>query len=372
MDFLARADRRAISLGVAGSLALSVAGGFWALPHIEDELDEESLSVSSYVDSPGFEVEWNGRDGYLTVPAGTPQADAERVAADLASINGTRDVEIRFAESAPAPAVEEPAVEEPEVGEPADTTAPDVPASFTVDWDADGVAQTGAAPNALGDEITMLGVSSPTVANGLTVDNDVADDLAALAPLVGGALVSGTAIVEDGDLSIVALARSSDDLDAAQAALAEAGAESITIELAPDAGEAAEAADAADAAEANAALQATLDELALSGVQFLTNTSLLTVGAEHVVDEIADLLRANPEIAIEITGHTDSRGPDEANQQLSEARAVAVLDGLVLRGIEPERLTASGLGETQPIASNETMAGQQENRRVEIKIKETN
>lgn len=367
MSFLARADKRAIVFGVVGSLVLSIAGAFWALPHIEDELEEESLSVASYVDSPGFEVEWNGRDGYLTVPAGTSRSDAERVAADLADIDGARDVEIRSVDLSAAVIVEEeaPAEEEP----PVETTVAvvDEPASFTVQWDDGGVIQTGNAPDTVGDDIALLGVEAPLLGDRLTVDEDVAGDLAALAPLIGTFLVSGTATVDNGDLSIVALARSATDLEAAQAVLADAGADDIVIELAPDA-----AADGDDAAEPDVDVQAALDALDLSGVKFQTNTSLLTTDAELVVDEIADVLRANPSIAIDITGHTDSRGPDAANQLLSEARARAVLEGLVSRGIERERLTATGVGETEPIATNDTLAGQEENRRVEIKIKETN
>jgi len=477
MGFLARADKRAVSYGLVGSLLLSIGGAFWALPHIEDELDEESLSVASYAGAPGFVIEWNGRDGYLTVPAGTSQADTERVAADLADISGTRDVEIRFAdsdavvgdldndegddaaageaaatspaffglawgqagrtgtgsvpagqaerlagafdtqdwgndtsltlspaaattlESVIAPLVDKEiksgtlkvaadeititgVVEDEETrarltsileAEPSvsavdlqvvDWTVADAAASFVVEWNAQGVTQTGTAPQALDEDITSLGVAEPALGSGLTVEDGVTDDLAALAPLITTSLVSGSATVTDGVLSISAFAASQDDLEAARDALSDGDAD-VTIEVAPaieDPG------DPDAAADARAALEA----LALSGIQFETNTSTLTVEAESIIDEVAGVLEANPAVAIEIIGHTDSRGDDAVNQALSEARAAAVLEGLAARGIDRQRLESSGRGESQPIGTNDTIAGQQGNRRVEIDIKETN
>ena len=65
-----------------------------------------------------------------------------------------------------------------------------------------------------------------------------------------------------------------------------------------------------------------------------------------------------------VEGHTDADGEDEANLALSVSRAEAVVDALILRGIGPERLYAIGYGESLPIASNETRAGKQANRRI--------
>jgi outer membrane protein OmpA-like peptidoglycan-associated protein len=71
---------------------------------------------------------------------------------------------------------------------------------------------------------------------------------------------------------------------------------------------------------------------------------------------------------IEISGHTDNRGSAELNQKLSENRAKAVVDYLVAKGINPSRLEYKGYGKDQPIATNDTDAGRQENRRTEFKI----
>lgn len=86
------------------------------------------------------------------------------------------------------------------------------------------------------------------------------------------------------------------------------------------------------------------------------------------LDRIFDLMNQNPSIKVEIGGHTDSDGGDDFNQKLSENRAQSVVDYLIGKGIGQERLVAKGYGESEPIASNETEKGRQQNRRTEFKI----
>jgi OOP family OmpA-OmpF porin len=74
----------------------------------------------------------------------------------------------------------------------------------------------------------------------------------------------------------------------------------------------------------------------------------------------------DPSLGMEVAGHTDSFGGSEFNQQLSEARAQSAADWLIENGIDAARIRVVGLGETQPIASNETSAGRASNRRVEF------
>ena len=84
--------------------------------------------------------------------------------------------------------------------------------------------------------------------------------------------------------------------------------------------------------------------------------------------KLKDLLTENPSMAIEIYGHTDNVGSDQANQTLSENRAHAVFDYLVGHGIGKTRLAFKGFGETTPIDSNDTEDGRQSNRRTEFVI----
>ena len=106
----------------------------------------------------------------------------------------------------------------------------------------------------------------------------------------------------------------------------------------------------------------------LPGLFFDTGKSALKAGARNALGKIADQLRANADVRITIEGHTDSVGSDALNQALSEKRAAAVRDYLVSRGLPADRMTMTGLGETAPVATNDTAAGRQQNRRVELII----
>jgi outer membrane protein OmpA-like peptidoglycan-associated protein len=106
--------------------------------------------------------------------------------------------------------------------------------------------------------------------------------------------------------------------------------------------------------------------LTLGDVLFDTAQSTLKPGAGAVLDRVAGFLKQNEGTKVLIEGHTDSRGGDAYNQQLSERRAQAVADGLAFRGVDRGRVEAVGRGKTLPVASNDTAAGQQQNRRVEL------
>jgi outer membrane protein OmpA-like peptidoglycan-associated protein len=106
--------------------------------------------------------------------------------------------------------------------------------------------------------------------------------------------------------------------------------------------------------------------LTLGDVLFDTGASTLKPGAGAVLDRVAGFLNENDGTKVMIEGHTDSRGSDQYNQELSQRRAQAVADGLAFRGIDRGRVEAVGRGEASPVASNDSAAGQQQNRRVEL------
>ena len=106
----------------------------------------------------------------------------------------------------------------------------------------------------------------------------------------------------------------------------------------------------------------------LPGLFFDSGKSVLKPGARNTLTKIAEQLRINDQLSITIEGHTDSVGSDAMNQALSEKRAEAVRSYLQNRGIPANRMTVTGLGETSPIATNDTPAGRQQNRRVELVI----
>jgi outer membrane protein OmpA-like peptidoglycan-associated protein len=101
---------------------------------------------------------------------------------------------------------------------------------------------------------------------------------------------------------------------------------------------------------------------------FDSAAATLKPGAQRALDNLAQFLRKYPDRDIAIEGFTDSMGSKETNQRLSERRAAAVKEALVMRGIESRRIAARGYGPAFPIASNDTETGRQLNRRVEIVI----
>ncbi|MEQ8801956.1 MAG: OmpA family protein [Haliea sp.] len=108
--------------------------------------------------------------------------------------------------------------------------------------------------------------------------------------------------------------------------------------------------------------------LTLGSVLFATGRSELLPGALSSVDRLAAYLEEYQDKTVLIEGHTDSTGSDTTNLNLSQARADAVRVALMTRGIAPSRIVATGLASSQPVASNDTPAGRQQNRRVEIVI----
>ncbi len=105
-----------------------------------------------------------------------------------------------------------------------------------------------------------------------------------------------------------------------------------------------------------------------SDVLFAVNSSALKPGSYDELNRVAKVLNQYPQTTITIAGHTDSTGTDAYNKTLSERRADAVKNALVGMGVNPARMTAVGYGKSRPVADNDTEAGRQMNRRVEILI----
>jgi outer membrane protein OmpA-like peptidoglycan-associated protein len=95
----------------------------------------------------------------------------------------------------------------------------------------------------------------------------------------------------------------------------------------------------------------------------------LRAGAERTLDTLAQFLRKHPERSIAIEGFTDGTGSVQAAERLSARRAEAVKFALVQRGVEPQRIDARGMGPNFPVASNDSEAGRQQNRRIEVVIR---
>ncbi len=106
----------------------------------------------------------------------------------------------------------------------------------------------------------------------------------------------------------------------------------------------------------------------LPGIFFDTGKTALKEGAKNTLQKIAARLKDDSNVKVAVEGHTDNVGTSEKNMELSDKRAQAVRDYLVAQGIPADRVTAVGKGESEPIATNKTAAGRQQNRRVELII----
>jgi len=106
----------------------------------------------------------------------------------------------------------------------------------------------------------------------------------------------------------------------------------------------------------------------LENVYFDTDKATLRESSNEALNDLLKALATNPEMRIEIAGHTDDKGAADYNRKLSRKRAESVKQYLVERGIAADRIKAKGYGESKPIASNATAQGRQKNRRTEVRI----
>lgn len=106
----------------------------------------------------------------------------------------------------------------------------------------------------------------------------------------------------------------------------------------------------------------------IEGVNFEPRLFDLAEESKRILDEAVIVIKANPELQIEVQAHTDYKGSVKANLKLSEQRAQSVKAYLVSQGVDESQLDAKGYGEDQPIADNKTEEGRAKNRRVELKV----
>lgn len=107
---------------------------------------------------------------------------------------------------------------------------------------------------------------------------------------------------------------------------------------------------------------------ATKNVQFESGKAVLKIASYQILEEVAGILKAHPDYKLQISGHTDDQGIDQANMVLSAERAKACHDFLIFKGIPAERMRSAGFGEQRPIASNINEAGREMNRRVDFEL----
>jgi outer membrane protein OmpA-like peptidoglycan-associated protein len=105
-------------------------------------------------------------------------------------------------------------------------------------------------------------------------------------------------------------------------------------------------------------------------VEFGISRAVLSPAGQATVAQIATILKQHPTLKVEVRGHTDSTGPADVNYAFSRARADVVKSVLVSDGIDPNRITSTGYGATQPVADNGTPEGRARNRRIDFHVEE--
>lgn len=108
--------------------------------------------------------------------------------------------------------------------------------------------------------------------------------------------------------------------------------------------------------------------LSLQGVNFDTDSAKLKAESTSILDQAVDVLNQQVGVSVRVEGHTDSRGSDAYNMTLSDKRARSVVVYLVSKGIDAARLTSAGMGESVPVAPNDSAANMAKNRRVDLVV----
>lgn len=111
-----------------------------------------------------------------------------------------------------------------------------------------------------------------------------------------------------------------------------------------------------------------LEQFDLSKVSFIPTQAVLTEDSYPILDQLAELLKTYPQVLVEISAHTDNQGTALGQTALTQAKAEAVLQYLLTKGIDLNQIKAQGYGASHPVASNEDEAGRMRNRRVELTV----
>lgn len=384
-------------IGAVGLLGLGIAYDVPVRHAIEDTLQSRSREALDAAGAQGVVVDFTGRDAVLTgsLPAGMTEED---LITRLEDLDGVRVVRADFG----ADGTE---------GQASGSATPTGQASPSTDASAgaggpsvSAAATSGSPPSvtvaAAGGEVTLSGgVPSQADADALVAaatarygEGNVTDELtvrdgissaglAELAGLIGalGAQDDATAALSQGQVSLSGSVGSETTRTAVeQAATAVTGdAARVTSQLtvtgagsgataapSPTSGSGSDAGSATTSGRAQ--VQAELDRL--PQITFYAGSVALTPQGLAGVRQAADILKKNPSAKIRVQGHTDDIGDPMANQQLSTARARMVRETLNDLGIDDERMSFIGYGQTRPLVPNTSEENRQKNRRVQFLV----
>ncbi len=281
-----------------------------------------------------------------TASDGSAADDLEAQVAGLTGVAGTTELET-VRETATAP-----------LDVTADIAAGSVTLAGSVPDDATKTNVVDAAIAGFGagnvsDQLNVAGIE-PTAE--LT---SAATDLAALLGGAAPALSEGAVNLQETVLTVTGTATTVEGVGTINDALAGFTNVTVTSTVGADPGQ---------------AVDALGELLTLEPITFESGSDVITSESEETlltaVEYLTAAFAANPDLAVEIGGHTDDQGDEGFNQELSQARASAVLQYLTDSGVPAAGLTATGYGESEPVADNATSEGRAQNRRIEFTIVE--
>ncbi len=238
-----------------------------------------------------------------------------------------------------------------------------MPEPVAMDSDGDGVSDSM-------DRCANTVSGAKVDANGCEIDSDndgVVNRLDSCVATFAGAKVDAKGCELDGDKDGVV-----DRLDFCPSTAAGVKVDAKGCEMDSDRDGILDSADSCPGSAAGAKVDmkgcVIADVVVLKGVNFNSGSAELTDNSKVILDEVAQTLKKNANLMVELAGYTDNTGSKAFNVSLSQRRAQSVVDYLVSRGVNGDNLSAKGYGPDSPIADNGTAAGRSENRRVEMHI----
>ncbi|MGB5755307.1 MAG: OmpA family protein [Acidimicrobiales bacterium] len=348
----------AVAVTVLGYLGLLAAALVWSVPRVETDLVARGEQELATAGIDGVSVEFDGRNGHVD------GVNADSAAEELASLRGARWV--RSVRTPP-----------PLRSAPTPTTTPPPPATASLAMTRDGptvrldgIVETEAGRQALTAEVVAAGFD---VDDALVTDPEIdGSDVGGIVFLIGPTLDGsddGELVLIDGTVTVTGVAFDPVEAEEIAAAVDRAEQSGLLVDNEVTILELSEE-------QQIVALQVEIDQIfelarAIEGQNpsFGISDGKLSPPAAAILDRVVVAMRRYPLPAADVIGHTDSRGSNEFNQTLSETRAANVVTYLTAAGIEAERLTSSGRGETEPIADNGDADGRTENRRVDFVVR---
>ncbi|TCO21362.1 OOP family OmpA-OmpF porin/peptidoglycan-binding protein ArfA [Kribbella steppae] len=332
----------------------------------EDDIRDRSLTALQARGITGAEVDVDGRDATVVVPAGVEPGLVKEV---VAGVEGVRAVRVEGGTSSPTPTP-------PPTPAPSPTEAPAV-ASFEVGRTNNSIRVQAAVKDqgvkdAIAAQVDKVLGEAREFDDRITIDAATGlQDATALSALIHAlAIGTGDASVRYDGTTITLTGKVPDQ--ATKATVARAAAKAVPGAVIADQLQT-PAPPKPEISEACRTFQSRLSEFSRQhSIIFLSGTSIVNNASKPTVVRAATLLKSCSTVRVEIAGHTDNLGSPASSLPLSERRATAVKATLVRLGVPAARLLAHGYGETFPIASNGTPAGRIANRRVELRVLQGN